>query len=57
MYGKEIIDELSNYDARSDRLTEYNVKNYIEGARLSLNMWNYFDTFGERPRTINHLEG
>ena len=39
---EKIIDELSNYDARLDRLTDYIIKNYIEDAQFSLNMWNNF---------------
>ena len=53
---ENIIDELSNYDARLDRLTDYIIKNHIEDARFSLNIWNRFDTIGERSRTNNHLE-
>ena len=40
-----------------NKLTDYVVKNYIEDARFSLNMWNDFYNIGERACTNNHLEG
>ena len=46
---EKIVDELSDYDARLDGLTDY-----IEDARFSLNMWNQFDTTGEKRRINNH---
>ncbi|CAF4475878.1 unnamed protein product [Didymodactylos carnosus] len=52
-----IIDELCNADSKFDKLTDYILNNYIEDARFSFDMWNHFDSIGERPRTNNHLEG
>ena len=52
----KIIDELSNYSQRLGRLTGYIIKNYIENAPFSLNIWNHFDTVGERPRTSCQLD-
>lgn len=46
---EKIIDELCNYDSKLEKITDYVIKNYIEDARFSLNMWNHFDTIGERP--------
>ncbi|CAF1545159.1 unnamed protein product [Rotaria sordida] len=54
---EKIIDELCDCDSKLNKLTDYVIKNYIEDARFSLNMWNHFYTIGERPRTNNHLEG
>ncbi|CAF4912510.1 unnamed protein product, partial [Rotaria magnacalcarata] len=54
---EKIIDELCNYDTKFEKLTDYVIKNYIEDARFPVQMWNHFDTIGQRPRTNNHLEG
>jgi hypothetical protein len=54
---ENILDELSDYDSKLNRLTDYVIRNYIDDARFSSSMWNHFDTVGERPRTNNHLEG
>ncbi|CAF4328575.1 unnamed protein product [Rotaria sp. Silwood2] len=54
---EKIIDELCNYDSKLDKLTDYVIKNYVEDARFSVQMWNHFDNIGVRPRTNNHLEG
>ena len=51
-----IIDELSNYDSKLLKLTDYIIKYYVEDSRFPISMWNHFDTIGERPRTNNHLE-
>jgi hypothetical protein len=54
---EKIIDELSDYDSKLEKLTDYVINNYIEDAGFPSSMWNHFDTIGERPRTNNHLEG
>ena len=51
-----IIDELSNYDWKLLKLTDYIIKYYVEDCRFPISLWNHFDTIGERPRTNNHLE-
>ncbi|CAF1310902.1 unnamed protein product [Didymodactylos carnosus] len=52
-----MIDELCNANSKFGKLTDYILNNYIEDARFSFDMWNHFDSVGERPRTNNHLEG
>ena len=42
------MDKLCDYHSKLNKLTDYVVKNYIEDARFSLNMWNHFDNIGER---------
>ncbi|CAF3764873.1 unnamed protein product [Rotaria magnacalcarata] len=54
---EKIIDELCNYDTKFEKLTDYVIKKYIEDARFPVQMWNHFDTIGQRPHTNNHLEG
>ena len=54
---EKIIDELCDVNSKFDKLTDYIINNYIDDGRFPLCMWNHFDTIGERPRTINRLEG
>ena len=54
---ENILDELSNYDSKLLKLTDYIIKYCVEDLRFPISMWNHFDTIGERPRTNNHLEG
>ena len=54
---ERIIDELLNINTKFDKLTDYIVNNYIDNARFPFDMWNYFDSLGQRPRRNNHLEG
>ena len=54
---ERIIDELLNINTKFDKLTDYIVNNYIEDVRFPFDMWNHFDSLGQRPRTNNHLEG
>ncbi|CAF1538925.1 unnamed protein product, partial [Didymodactylos carnosus] len=51
-----IIDELCNTDSKFDKLTDYILNNYTEDVYFSSNIWNNFDSIGERSRTNNHLE-
>ena len=53
---ERIIDELLNINTKFDKLTDYIVNNYIDDARFPFDMWNHFDSLGQRPRTNNHLE-
>ena len=53
---KKIIDELSNYDSKLEKLTNYIINNYIEDVCFPLSMWNHFDIIGEKLCTNNHLE-
>ncbi|CAF1419324.1 unnamed protein product, partial [Rotaria sordida] len=54
---ERIIDELLTINTKFDKLTDYIVNNYIDDARFPFDMWNHFDSLGQRPRTNNHLEG
>ena len=54
---ENIIDELSDFDSKLEKLTDYVIKTYVEDGRFSLDMWNHFNNIGDRPRTNNHLEG
>ena len=55
-YVERIIDELCNVDSKFDKLTDYILNNSIEDAHFSYQIWNHFDSIGERPRTNNHIE-
>ena len=53
---EQIIDVLSNIDSKFDRLTDYVLNTYVDGARFTSNTRNHFDFIGERSRPNNHLE-
>jgi hypothetical protein len=56
-FMEQIIDVLGNIDSKFDKFTDYVLKNYVEDARFTSDIWNHFDSIGVRSRTNNHLEG
>jgi hypothetical protein len=56
-FMEQIIDVLGNIDSKFDKFTDYVLKNDVEDARFTSDMWNHFDSIGVRSRTNNHLEG
>ncbi|CAF3341244.1 unnamed protein product [Rotaria socialis] len=54
---EHIIDVLCNIDSKFEKFTDYVLNNYVEDARFTSDMWNHFDSIGERSRTNNHVEG
>ncbi|CAF2885444.1 unnamed protein product [Rotaria sp. Silwood2] len=56
-FMEQIIDVLFNIDSKFDKLTDYILNTYVEDPLFTSNIWNHFDSIGERSRTNNHLEG
>ncbi|CAF3135168.1 unnamed protein product [Rotaria socialis] len=54
---EQIIDVLCNIDSKFEKFTDYVLNNYVEDARSSSDIWNHFDSIGERSHTNSHVEG